>query len=151
MALAEMLVNGRGGPKDHQAALAMFQRAAASGHVGAMFAIGALFGGGHDIPWDRPQAQHWFRMAAERGHAHAQMMLGRYLGRGLAGETNHQEACDWLERAAGQGLEEAKRDLELLRAHAPGPALAPDALAAGSAAGADAPHTQMTDLQTQAR
>ena len=89
----------------------LFQRAADADHVGAMFAIGALYGGGHDIPWDRPQAQRWFRMAAERGHAHAQLMLGRYLARGLAGETNLGEARVWLERAAAQGMEEAQRDL----------------------------------------
>ena len=104
-----------------------------------MFAIGALYGGGHDIPWDRPQAQRWFRMAAERGHAHAQMMLGRYLARGLAGETNLEEARGWLERAAAQGLEEAQRDLAALRAQPP-PGWPPHAGAGRSPARAAAPH-----------
>jgi TPR repeat protein len=79
-----------------------------------MFALGALFGGGHDIPWDRPQAQAWFRQAAERGHAHAQMMLGRYLSRGLGGQQDAAQARVWLEKALAQGLSEAQGDLDAL-------------------------------------
>ena len=66
VALAEMLVNGRGGPKDHAEARRCSRRPPGQGHVGAMFALGALLGGGHDVPWDRPAAQRWFRAAAER-------------------------------------------------------------------------------------
>ena len=86
VALAEMMVNGRGGPRDHDAALVLFEKAAEEGHVGAMFALGALHGGGHDVRMDRPAAQRWFRAAAERGHGQAQMMLGRYSPAGLAGD-----------------------------------------------------------------
>jgi uncharacterized protein len=92
----------------------LFAKAAAHGHVGAMFALGALLGGGHDVPWDRPKAQQWFRAAAERGHGHAQMMLGRYLARGLAGETDPAQARLWLERALAQGLRDAQPDLDAL-------------------------------------
>ena len=35
--LADMMLSGRGGPKDHPAALALFEKAAGQGHVGAMF------------------------------------------------------------------------------------------------------------------
>jgi len=41
VALAEMLVNGRGGPRDTAAALELFAKAAVEGHSGAMFALGA--------------------------------------------------------------------------------------------------------------
>ncbi|HEY2132619.1 MAG TPA: hypothetical protein VGH36_06555, partial [Acetobacteraceae bacterium] len=98
------------------AALLLFQRAANHGHVGAMFALGALYGGGHDVPWDRPAAQRWFRAAAERGHGHAQMMLGRYLARNVAGVHDPVEARLWLERALAQGLQEAQADLAALPA-----------------------------------
>ena len=90
--LADMMLNGRGGPKDHAAALALFEKAAEAGHVGAMFAVGAMMGGGHEVPTDRVAAQTWFRAAAERGHPYAQMMLGRFLARNLAGEHNPTEA-----------------------------------------------------------
>ena len=63
------MLTGRGGPKDHPAALALFEKAAGRGHVGAMFAMGAMHGGGHEVPTDRPTAQRCFRAAAERGHA----------------------------------------------------------------------------------
>ncbi|MGC8469653.1 MAG: tetratricopeptide repeat protein, partial [Acetobacteraceae bacterium] len=68
-----MLVNGRGGPRDHAQALALFEAAARTGHVGAMFAAGALHGGGHDVQTDRTAALRWFTAAAERGHPHAQL------------------------------------------------------------------------------
>jgi TPR repeat protein len=109
-----MMLTGRGGSKDHPGALVLFEKAAGHGHVGAMFAVGAMLGGGHDVPWDRVTAQRWFRTAAERGHPYAQMMLGRYLARGLAGEQNLDEARRWTERAVAQGLQEAKADLAAL-------------------------------------
>ncbi|MGH7066216.1 MAG: tetratricopeptide repeat protein [Acetobacteraceae bacterium] len=41
VALAEMFVNGQGGPRQHQEALRLCQKATRRGHVGAMFAAGA--------------------------------------------------------------------------------------------------------------
>ena len=43
-------VNARGGPKDHAQAQIWFTKAAEKGHVGSLFALGALLGGGHDVP-----------------------------------------------------------------------------------------------------
>ena len=83
-----------------------------------MFAVGAMHGGGHEVPTDRPVAQRWFRAAAERGHPYAQMMLGRYLARNLAGEQNIEAARVWFERAVAQGLQDAKADLASLPAPA---------------------------------
>jgi TPR repeat protein len=127
VALAEMLVNGRGGKRDHQAALVLFEGAANEGHIGAMFATGALYGGGHDIAPDRIVAQKWFQMAAERGHAYAQMMLGRYLARGLAGEQNIPAARQWLESARSQGVAEVAGDLAALPPEQPAPSEAASA------------------------
>jgi TPR repeat protein len=83
-----------------------------------MFAVGAMYGGGHEVPVDRVVAQRWFRAAAERGHPYAQMMLGRYLSRNLAGELDIPQARKWMERAVAQGLQEAKADLTALPAGA---------------------------------
>ena len=86
--------NGRGGRATRPGRVALFRRGGHPRPRGAMFALGALFGGGHDLPGDRPQAQRWFRPAAELGHAHAQMMLGRYLAAGVAGQrTRRRRAC----------------------------------------------------------
>ena len=68
VALAEMSLNGVGGTRDHAEALVLFRRAADRGHVGAMFAVGAMLGGGHEVPEDRrsrPGAgTGWRRIAA---------------------------------------------------------------------------------------
>jgi TPR repeat protein len=53
----------------------LFERAAAKGHVGAMFATAVMCDGGHGVPSDWVTAQRWLRAAAERGHAGAQTML----------------------------------------------------------------------------
>jgi TPR repeat protein len=76
-----------------------------------MFALGAMHGGGHDLPVDRATAQWWFRAAAELGHGHAQLMLGRYLAGGAAGKPDPVEARIWLERAVAQGILDAESDL----------------------------------------
>ena len=122
MAFAELLLKGRGGVRDHAAALEMFERAAKQGHITAIFSVAAMQGGGHEVPENRALAQVHFRQAAERGHAMAQLMLGRYLARGLASETNPAEARLWLQRARAQGLVEADAELARLGARPQPPA-----------------------------
>jgi TPR repeat protein len=112
--LADMMLTGRGGAKDHETALSLFLRAAERGHVGAMFAVGAMYGGGHEVQADRVVAQRWFEAAAGRGHPRAQLMLGRYLARNLAGVQDVKKARRWLERALAQGIQDAKTDLATL-------------------------------------
>jgi TPR repeat protein len=109
-------VNGRGGPRDHFEAARQFARAAELGHGGAMFGLGALYGGGHDVPMDRAAAFRWFRQAAERSHPQAQLMLGRYLRLGLAGPPDLDGARLWFKRALDSGLSEAATELANLNA-----------------------------------
>ena len=125
VALAEMMVNGRGGPRLPAVALDLFEKAAAKGHSGAMFALGALHSGGHHLAMDRKTAQRWFRAAAELGHGQAQLMLGRYLVRGVADEVDPVEGRLWLERAVAQGIPEAEVDLAELTSSTPPQALEP--------------------------
>jgi TPR repeat protein len=106
-ALAEMMVNGRGGAADRRTAMALFEKAADKGHVGAMFALGALT----DQASNSALSQRWLRAAAERGHGKAQQMLGRYLAQGLAGERDLEEARLWFAKAAAQGIADAEYDL----------------------------------------
>ena len=79
-----------------------------------MFALGALFHGGHDVAPDPEMAQRWFRAAAERGHPRAQLMLGRYLMRGTAGRAIMPKRGSGL-RAEGQGVTEATLELTRLQ------------------------------------
>jgi TPR repeat protein len=76
-----------------------------------MFALGAMYSGGHAIAVDRAKAEHWFRAAAERGHGQAQLMLGRYLRSGAAGHSDLKQARHWLEMAATQGIVDADAEL----------------------------------------
>ncbi len=114
VALAEMMINGRGGPRDPIGALQLFEKAAAERHSGAMFALGAQYGGGHDMPINRANAERCFRAAAELGHGPAQLMLGRYLATGAAGYRDPVEARHWPERAVARGISEAQSDLAQL-------------------------------------
>ena len=77
VALAEMMVNGRGGPASPAEARELFEKAAAKGHAGAMFALGAMYGRGHNMPMDRQAALRWFRA----------LMLGRYLAKRCRGRA----------------------------------------------------------------
>jgi TPR repeat protein len=77
--LGEMMLTGTGGAYDPPGALALFEKAAASGHPAAMFANGVIYSGVYGVPADHDAAQHWFRAATEHGHPAAQMMLGRHV------------------------------------------------------------------------
>ncbi len=113
---ATMLMEGDtdDGKANPQEALKYYQEAANKNHVSSMFSLGALYGGGNQIPVDRVKAQKWFSRAAQEGHAMAQLMLGHYLAHGLAGDINFEEAKKWLLKAKEAGIEKAEADLAFL-------------------------------------
>jgi TPR repeat protein len=106
-----MMVNGRGGPRDHAAAQVLFTEAAEKDHAGAQFALGALLGGGHEVPIDRAAAQGWFEKAAGKGHPYAMLMFGRYLVRNLAGTHDVPRGRAMLEAAHRAGVADAAQDI----------------------------------------
>ena len=97
-----------------------------------MFALGAMHGGGHEVPTDRPTAQRWFLLRPRRGHAYGQDDAGRYLARGLAGERDTDRARVWLERALAQGLQDARADLAALPPPAGPELVEPQAISRGT-------------------
>ncbi|QHI95020.1 hypothetical protein GT348_00665 [Aristophania vespae] len=112
IAVAQICVTGQiDGEKDHDRALKLYHQAAENGNVDALFSLGAMYGGGHDVPEDREKALYYFEKAAMRGHALSQAMLGRYLVNGIAGKADKAKGKMWLEKAAQQGIEEAKQTL----------------------------------------
>jgi TPR repeat protein len=111
-----MMLNGRGGAASPSTAIELFEQAAAKGHSGAMFALGAIHAGGRAVPVDRASAQRWFRAAAELGHGHAQLMLGRYLANAAAAEHDPEQARRWFEKARLQRIPEAETELAKLTA-----------------------------------
>ncbi|MDI2091771.1 tetratricopeptide repeat protein [Commensalibacter oyaizuii] len=97
-----------------QEALKYYHLAAEQGNIPAMFALGAMYGGGNHIEPDRVKAQEWFTKAAEKGHPKAQLMLGRYFAKGLVEEQNLIKARYWLGVAKDNGEKEAQTDLDHL-------------------------------------
>lgn len=106
---AEMQLQGRGTPRDPQAALALMEKAAQQGHVRAMSALGAVYAYGRDVPADYPKALRLLKSAALAGDMHAQNNLATLLYFGLGGERNLSEALYWARRAAAQNLVAAIR------------------------------------------
>ena len=114
--LAAMKLQGLGGLRNDEAACALFERAAANGSPEAMFALGALYGGGHQIVTDRAKSLEWYRKAAAAKHPRAALMLGKYLRLGIATAPDADEARKWLTVAAKAGLAEAEAELAALQA-----------------------------------
>jgi TPR repeat protein len=81
--LAEMMLHGRGGPRDVAEAVRRFEAAAAGGHLGAIFALGVLYAGAEGVPRDLARSAALLRAAAARGHAPAQAELARFIASGL--------------------------------------------------------------------
>jgi uncharacterized protein len=83
-------------------------------HAGAMFALGALHGGGYDVEADREEARRWFAQAAEHGHPIAALMLARYAVRGLGGPQDIEAGRRWYAHAASLGATEAADEFAAL-------------------------------------
>ncbi len=66
-----------GVPRDYAKALDFFLAAAAQGHAGAQFNLGAIYGNGVGVPRDDAKAMEWIRKAADGGHPMAKEMLDR--------------------------------------------------------------------------
>jgi uncharacterized protein len=83
--LAEMMLHGRGGPRDVAGAVALFEEAAAADHLGALFALGVLYAGVDSVTPDLPRSEAALRQAAARGHGPASEELDRLLRAGHYG------------------------------------------------------------------
>lgn len=75
--LGMMLAEGVGGPKDDVAARALFDKAAAQGHPGALERMGAFAQAGRGGPQDAGAAKGFYEKAAALGNADAAAALKR--------------------------------------------------------------------------
>lgn len=100
----EMLVQGRGIPKDARRGMALLEKAAASGHVGAQSLAGALYAFGQDLPADYGKALAHLRPAAQAGDMNAQNNLAALLYFGLGTRQDLVDALHWAKRAAAKRL-----------------------------------------------
>jgi TPR repeat protein len=75
--LGLMLADGTGGPKDDVAARAMFEKAAAQNHPGALERMGAFAQEGRGGPKDAAAAKSYYQRAADLGNEDAKAELKR--------------------------------------------------------------------------
>jgi uncharacterized protein len=75
--LGLMLADGTGGPKDDAGARALFEKAAAQNHPGALERMGAFAQEGRGGPQDKAAAKAYFKRAADLGDEQAKIELKR--------------------------------------------------------------------------
>jgi uncharacterized protein len=101
--LGQVLLEGRGLPKDAVAALQWFRIAAGAGYAPAMNMVGRC----HELGWgttiDWAKAAEWYRRAAEASYDWGQYNLANLLLRGQGLPCDRRKACGWYFRAANQG------------------------------------------------
>ncbi len=111
--LGMMYYHGQGVPEDEKLAIYWLKKAAAQGHVDAMFELGNAYLLGHQaamlVPDPDREAALWFFQAASAGHAEAQYHLGLLFLAGKGVVDSRKEAMVWFRKAAAQGHPEAKR------------------------------------------
>lgn len=100
---AEMWADGKGGPKDPQKALQLYQNAAENGHIGAMNVLGLMYRDGLGVAKDAAKSQGYFERSAAKGNPVGLFEIGR-----LA------ESAYQTRKAAGQAAEASG---ELVKAH----------------------------------
>ena len=72
-----MMAQGIGGPKDEVAARALFEKAAAQNHPGALERMGAFAQSGLGGPQDKAAAKAYYERAAALGNEDAKAALKR--------------------------------------------------------------------------
>ena len=73
--LGLMLADGTGGPQDDAGARALFEKAAAQNHPGALERMGAFTAEGRGGPKDRDAAKSYYKRAADLGNEQAKAAL----------------------------------------------------------------------------
>lgn len=103
LALAQILRDGLGVPRDPERAFEWARKAAGQGSGPAQFAVGAMYEWGKGTPADPVAAAVWYRKAWEQGVAGAANCLGAlYLqGKGVAADP--AAAVAWFRTAAEAG------------------------------------------------
>jgi TPR repeat protein len=75
--LGLMLEDGTGGAKDDAGARALFEKAAAQNHPGALERLGAFAAEGRGVPKDKDAAKGYYKRAADLGNEPAKAALKR--------------------------------------------------------------------------
>ena len=114
-ALAVLMLEGRGVPRDIEAGADMMARAASNGSLAGEVEFALLQFNGRGIGRDERAASRGFLRAAHRGNAIAQNRLARILFQGRWLPRDVVAAAGWHMAARAQGLTDAALDAELER------------------------------------
>eukprot|EP01105_Mastigella_eilhardi_P008769 TRINITY_DN210_c0_g1_i2.p1 TRINITY_DN210_c0_g1~~TRINITY_DN210_c0_g1_i2.p1 ORF type:complete len:353 (-),score=93.73 TRINITY_DN210_c0_g1_i2:108-1166(-) len=102
-ALARCLLAGNGVAKDPAKAVALLERAAATGSVDAMVRLGWCFADHPDVPTDFARARALFQRAADKGDKEGQFGLACMLRRGRGGPRDRGLALSLFQLASDAG------------------------------------------------
>ncbi len=102
LALFAMTGIGMDAP-DKPRAAALFEKAAQTGHIPAMYNLACMYAAGDGIPQDDKRAFFWFGNAAVRGHAASMRKLGGCYYRGAGCLKDNEKASEWIKAAAEAG------------------------------------------------
>jgi uncharacterized protein len=102
--LANIVMTGTKGLKqDADAAVKLYETAAAQGHARSQHAVGLLYLNGTHVAKDEKKAFGFFEKAAGQNLAEAENSVGLMFLRGQGTERNVEQAFTYLKRAADKG------------------------------------------------
>ncbi|MCX6902596.1 MAG: tetratricopeptide repeat-containing serine protease family protein [Verrucomicrobia bacterium] len=90
-------------PKNANAAIRSFTKAAEKGYIQAQRKLAYLYFKGDEVGQDYKEATKWYRKVAEQGDSEAQNFLGMIYERGMGVSKDYAEAVSWHGRSAKQG------------------------------------------------
>ncbi len=114
--LAERLFEGRGLPRDQEAAALWFERAASLGLAPAQYKLGAMYEKGVGVARDPSAAKRWYLKAAEAGNARAAHNLAVMNAEPVDGKPDYVEAANWFRKAGQMGVRDSQFNLAILYA-----------------------------------
>jgi TPR repeat protein len=107
VALASLMLEGKGVTQDPAAAADWFLQASKAGSLLAQFNLGVLHEEGLGVEQDWVKAAKWYDHAANQDHPLAQWNLALMYDAGRGVPRSEAMAFKWFERAAEQGLADA--------------------------------------------
>ena len=106
-ALGNMMVGGKGGPRDVAGGVALCRKAAEAGNADAQTDLGNFLLQGVNGKPDAVEARKWYALAAAQGQANAQVVLGQIYWNGNGTPVDRDAAVKWWKLAWDGGRKDA--------------------------------------------
>ncbi|KAG0042620.1 hypothetical protein BGZ89_006809 [Linnemannia elongata] len=103
VALGDKYRDGKGVPRDYQAAMYWYLKAVEQGDGAGQQRVGDLYAKGLGVSQKYSIAMDWYLKAAEQGHAESQYRIGLLYRHGQGVPQNYKQALEWHLKAANQG------------------------------------------------